>query len=306
MDEIFEPMRVRSALYARLEATAPWGLSFTGGVGARFGLVVEGTCWLSTEGPDRPIELSAGDCYVLVRGTPYVLSDEIGRPTRPCSEVVRDKVGGVVELGGPGARATVITGWFTFDEPSARPLVDLVPPLLHVRMEQDRTRLLRETMQLFAVETEERGLGSGVVVSRLADIVFVQVVRTYAASVGGTEAGWLAALSDERIGPAIRAIHGEISRPWTVEELASVARMSRSAFALRFKRRLGEPPLAYLARWRMFRAGCLLRQGDDPTGEIASLVGYGSQAAFDKAFKRAMGYAPGVYRRANAEDSRGG
>lgn len=295
-------MRVRSALYARLEATAPWGLSFTGGVGARFGLVVEGNCWLSTEGQERSVELSAGDCYVLVRGTSYVLSDEAGRPTRPCSEVVRDKVGGVVELGGSGARAVVITGWFTFDEPSARPLMDLVPPLLHVRMEQDRTRLLRETMQLVAVETEERGLGSGVVVSRLADVVFVQVVRTYAASVGGTEVGWLAALSDERIGPAIRAMHREISHPWTVEELAFVACMSRSAFALRFKERVGEPPLAYLTRWRMFRAGCLLRQSDNSISEIAALVGYGSQAAFDKAFKRTMGCAPGSYRRANAGD----
>jgi AraC-like DNA-binding protein len=135
------------------------------------------------------------------------------------------------------------------------------------------------------------------VVSRLADIVFVQAIRAHIAAAGPEEAGWLAALSDPRIGPALRAIHADAARPWTVEALAAIAGQSRSGFALRFRQRVGEAPLAYLTRWRMFRAGCLLRQGDQSLGQIADLVGYDSEPAFAKAFKRETGLAPGAYRR---------
>jgi len=298
LDDVFAAMRVRSALYARLEARAPWGVSLAGGESARFGLVVRGSCLLEVPGVAQPVALAAGDCYVLAHGTPYVLRDHPGTPAVSCASVVRDRIGGVVELGGTGTAASVICGWFHFDQRAARPLLDLLPVLLHVKMEEARAIALQGTLQLLAMETGEPGLGSGLLVSRLADIVFVQAVRAHAATQGQAQAGWLGALADTRIGAALRAMHKDMARDWTVETLASAASLSRSAFAQRFREKVGQAPLDYLTHWRMFRAVNMLGQGHAAVGAIAGAVGYESEAAFSKAFKRRMGMAPGAWRAA--------
>jgi AraC-like DNA-binding protein len=301
LDDVFSAMRVESALYARLEATAPWGLRFARGGTARFGLVVRGGCWLTLDDKTKgaaPIALVAGDCFVIPRGLPYTLRDTLKSATVNCADVVRENIGGVVPLGGGGASTTVISGWFTFDAQGAQPLLDMLPPLLHIRMDQDRTQLLQATLQLLAMETAQRGLGSGLIVSRLADIIFVQAVRAYVDTLDAeSETGWLAALCDRRIGTALRLVHTDVGSGWTVESLASAAGMSRSAFAQRFKQKVGQSPLDYLTRWRMFRAGHLLRHTDQPLAEVSGSVGYESEAAFNKAFERSTGMAPGAYRR---------
>lgn len=237
LDDVFAAMRVQTAMYVRLETSAPWGIQFAGGSAARFGFVVRGTCWLiSDAGP--AVELSAGDCYVLVHGSEYALRDDVGSSTRNCFDVLRGQNGNVVTVGGGGDAATVVTGWFTYDELSARPLMQLLPPLLHAQIGAERTFLLESTLQLLALETAERGLGSGVVISRLADILFIQAIRTHVASRVSGESGWLAALTDARLGPVLRAIHLDAATPWTVDALASTAGMSRSAFASHFKQRV--------------------------------------------------------------------
>ena len=306
LDEVFSAMRVADALYARLEATAPWGLRTRRGDGtARFGLMVRGGCWLTLDDDalcQPPVALVAGDCFVIPHGLPYTLRDAPRSPTVNCVDVVRANIGGVVQIGqagGGGALTTVISGWFNFDPIGARPLMDLLPPLLHIRMDQDRTQLLQATLQLLAMETAQRGLGSGLVVSRLADIIFVQAVRAHIETLDAeAETGWLAALSDRRIGAALNLLHKNVAQRLTVETLAAAAGMSRSGFALRFKEKVGQSPLDYLTRWRMFRAGQLLRHTDTPLVEVAGRVGYESEAAFNKAFKRSTGAAPGAYRRA--------
>ena len=304
LDEVFAALRVQSAVHARLEAGAPWGVAFACGHTARFGLVMAGECWMQVgdnKDPAYPARLlKPGDCYVLLRGMHYILSDKVGSPTRSCTEVVRDKVGGVAELGGDGAHATIITGWFTFDELSARPLMDLIPAVLYAHFDAQRAQLLESSLQLLQMETAAPGLGSNLVISRLADIVFVQAIRAHAAESAAQDSGWLSAITEKKIGAALRAMHKEPARDWTVEALAAIATLSRSAFAVRFKERVGETPLAYLTRWRMFRAACLLRQSDKPQAEIAAVIGYETEAAFSKAFKRATGIAPGAYRRGEA------
>ena len=303
LDDIFSAMRVRSALYARLEATAPWGVRFAARDWARFGLVVRGSCWLTLEGSDEaPIALTAGDCYVVLKGADYRIQDDTGSPTPWCYHTIGDNVGGVVTIGGGGAAATLIAGWFLFDAVGARPLMELMPPLIHARMDQDRTQILQSTLQLLSMETARPNLGSQVVISRLADILFVQAIRAYAAT-AETDVGWLSALSDPKLSPVFHALHARVDHPWTVESLADIAGMSRSAFAARFKARVGEAPLEYLTRWRMFRAGSHLRRGQLSIGEIAARVGYESEPAFAKAFKRVIGVAPGEYRRVHAEET---
>jgi len=303
LEDVFAALRVNHAVHARIQADGPWGISFACGETARFGLILDGRMWLKAEGVEPPRLLQAGDCYVLVQGRHYVLSDEPGRPTRSCLEVVKSRVGGIVEIGSGGAKATVITGWFTFDEPGARPLMELMPALLVTHLDEERTRALASMLGLLEMETANGGLGSAGVAIRLADILLMQAIRAHAAT--KTQAneeedsagGWLGALAERRIGASLRAMHREPARDWTVEQLASKAGMSRSAFASRFREKVGESPLAYLARWRLFRAATLLRQGDRTQAEIAALIGYESEAAFSKAFKRAMGVAPGAWRR---------
>jgi AraC-like DNA-binding protein len=303
LDDAFSTMRVRESLYARVEASAPWGIRFKAGTTARFGLVVSGSCWLSTEEPAKSVPLATGDCYVILDGSTYVLGDHPRSPTENCFDLVPRLVNGAVSVGGGGTAATVVTGWFVYDELGARPLMALLPRVLHTRVDGYRTEILKAALALLAQETERPGLGSGVVVSGLADILFVQAIRSRLTDAGEDDTGWLAALSDRRIGAAMRALHAGPAEPWTVEKLAFVANMSRSAFAARFKSRLGEAPLEYLTRWRMFRAGVLLRRTERSLGEIANQVGYESDAALSKAFHRVVGMAPGAFRKQTTEAS---
>jgi len=292
-------MRVRDSLYARLEASAPWAVRFRAGKAARFGLVVAGSCWLTTEAPSKSMRLAAGDCYVILDGATYTIGDDPRSAPLNCFDLVPKLVDGAVSIGGGGSTATVVTGWFVYDELGARPLTALLPRVLHTRVDDYRTDILKATLELLAKETERPGLGSGVVISGLADILFVQAIRSHLNHAGDDDVGWLAALSDSRIGAAMRALHEAPAEAWTVAKLARIANMSRSAFAARFKARLGEAPLEYLTRWRMFRAGVLLRSTGRGLAEIANEVGYESDVALSKAFRRVVGMAPGAFRKQN-------
>lgn len=300
IDDVFSAMRVRNALYCRIEATAPWGVAFVRGKAARFGLVVRGGCWLTVEG-EEPLALTAGDCYVIVNGAQYALQDRPESPTRFCYDALRQNASHVVHLDGGGEAATVVTGWFRYDSVSIQPLVDLMPTLIHARMDAAGAEILQRTLQLLAIETARQTLGSTTVVSRLADILFIQAIRTHAEAEGDAAKGWIGALGDHKLSRAFAAVHAHVDRAWTVEELAHQAGMSRSAYAARFKERVGLSPLEYVTRWRMFRAGALLRDGRLSIAEIAIRVGYENESAFAKAFKRTTGMTPGAYRRGDRE-----
>ena len=303
LDDAFSAMRVRESLYARVDASAPWAIRFREGKAARFGLVISGACRLIMEAPAESIRLEAGDCYVILDGSAYTLGDDPRSKALNCFDVVPKLVDGAVSIGGGGAAATVVTGWFVYDELGARPLTTLLPRVLHTRADRYRTDILKATLELLAKETECPGVGTGVVISGLADILFVQAIRSHLDQANEGDVGWLAALSDRRIGAAMRALHGAPAEGWTVERLAMVANMSRSAFAARFKAKLGEAPLEYLTRWRMFRAGVLLRSTERSLASIAHEVGYESDAALSKAFSRAVGMAPGAFRKQKADVS---
>jgi AraC-like DNA-binding protein len=296
LDDVFAAMRVNSALHCRVEATAPWGVTFVRGKAARFGLVVRGGCWLTAEG-QAPIALAAGDCYVIINGGEYTLQDHPGSPAAACYRALREHQNQVVHMGGGGEPATIITGWFLFDRLGVQPLLHLMPPLILTRMDADGSEMLQATLRLLAIETARPELGRSTMVSRLADMLFIQTIRGYAAQKGADAIGWIGALGDAKLARAFSALHERIELPWTVDSLASEAGMSRSAFAARFKEKVGHTPLDYLTQWRMFRAATLLRKHDLSVGAIAARVGYGDESAFAKAFKRFAGMGPGAYRR---------
>lgn len=296
-DEIFSAMRVESALYGRLAASAPWGVDFMAEPRARFGMVVRGSCWLKADELDRPMALTAGDCYIVAPDIRFSLRDHPRSPTSPCGEVFHDKDGDEVVFGGGGRPTDVVGGCFSFDKTSAEPLVSALPPVIRIGMDSTHAQALQSTLQLIALETAEPGLGSKLVVSRLADILFVQAMRAHCLCDARATTGWLAAYTDRRLGAAMRAMHEDIGRDWTAHALADAAAMSRSAFARRFKDVVGETPLGYMTRWRMYKAKCLLRQSDLPLSAIAEKVGYATDGAFNRVFKRQVGETPGRYRR---------
>ena len=184
------------------------------------------------------------------------------------------------------APTAIIAGRFSFDETSGRPLTDFLPPLILIRGGQPHMLPLQKTLELLASEVDASTPGSEIAVRHLADLLLIQALRAHIADTEGEQTGWLHALSDSHIGAALNSMHKRIEHPWTVASLASEAGMSRSAFAQRFKELMSESPLEYLTRWRMYRGSDLLRESDRKLADVAQAVGYDSDGAFHKAFKR--------------------
>jgi AraC-like DNA-binding protein len=308
--DIFQTMHVASG--STRQATAPWGLMREAEIEekvmppgkrvspselAHFGMISRGNCWLSMEGIPDPIPLTGGDCFLLAPRTSFTLRDDPRTRPRGFCEVAPKAGNNVVHYGGGGAPTTIISGLLSFDRVSLKPITQLLPSLILIKADQARTLALHTTLQLLASEMAEPAPGSEVAANRLAEVLFIQTLRTHIAS--GSESckrGWLRAIFDPQIGAALRSIHENVNRAWSVESLAAAAGMSRSAFAVRFKELLGQTPLEYVTEWRMQKAIPLLLKDDKKLVEVAQSIGYESDAAFSKAFKGVVGVAPRAYR----------
>jgi AraC-like DNA-binding protein len=309
--DIFRTLHITAFGQHRLEATAPWGLiqerqseekATPAGRNqpptdlAHFAMLSRGNCWLSVEGIPEPIPLAGGDCFLLARGTSFILRDTPQtRPRKSFEDVAARDNSNVAHYGGGGAPTTIVCGSMSFDRASVKPISQLLPAFILVKADQARTLALHITMQALASEMAEQAPGSEVVATRLAEVLFIQVLRAHIASGPERNKGWLRAIFDPQIGIALGALHDKVNAPWTVETLAEAAGMSRSAFAARFKGLLGQTPLEYVTEWRMQKAMQLLQQRDRKLIDVARSVGYESDAAFSKAFKRVVGANPGHY-----------
>ncbi len=310
--DIFRTLHVTAFGQHRLEATAPWGLKTEKQTEekvtpsgkkasptdlAHFAVLSRGNCWLSVEGIPDPIPLTGGDCILLARGTSIVLRDSPRtRPRWSFREIAARANCNVAHYGGGGAPATIVCGSFSFDRASLKPISQLLPSSILIKADQARTLALHNTLQALASEMAEQAPGSEVVANRLAEVLFIQILRAHIASgVEWHNKGWLRAIFDPQMGIALSAIHDSVNTPWTVESLAKTAGMSRSAFAARFKELLGQAPLEYVTEWRMQKAMQLIQERDKKLIDVARSVGYESGAAFSKAFKRVVGASPGEY-----------
>jgi AraC-like DNA-binding protein len=262
-------------------------------------VVLEGSVSLSlADGP--AVRLERGDLVAIPHGDAHSLFDSPESPVRPLTDVLRERRDkGALRIGGGGARASLWSGRIEFEDRRGNPLLSVLPRIILLRGELARSvQWLEPTLAILSGESASERPGAQTVVSRLADVIFIQIVRGHLATLGREGTGWLAALADPQVGQALALVHQSPEQSWTVQELARRVAMSRSAFAARFARMVGEPPLHYVTRWRMLKAASLLREGQSTIAQIAEAVGYDSEAAFSKAFKRALGAAPGAYRRA--------
>ncbi|GII55808.1 AraC family transcriptional regulator [Planotetraspora thailandica] len=300
LSHVLSLLDVESALPSRFEVGGPWALRFPGGYRhAKFGVVLGGSCWISPLDAE-PALLRQGDCWMVTGGRPYVMSSDL--ETRAVDAVPVFMAAESIErvrYGDAAVDTVLFGGALTFDESSARLLLEILPALLHVPAASDQADVLHMALRMLAQETAAPALGSGFMTQRVIHMVFVQALRIYASTTaadGRPAGGWLSALLDPQIGGALRLIHEEAARKWTVDELAASVGMSRSSFAEKFKTVVGSPPLDYLMRWRMHAAGRELRETDRTVHAIAGRWGYGSESAFSNAFKRVMGSTPRDYR----------
>jgi len=276
-----------------------------------FYVVSRGTCWLEVDGVENSVPLAGGDFVFMPRGGPLTLRDHPTTPARDFAGVLTDmgktlsdcpSSDRILRYGGGGAPVSLVSGCFTFEDGGANPLVESLPPLIHVKGDQGApVRWLESTLQFLAAEAGSPLPGTETIRSRLADILLIQAIRVHIAAEPDRPSGWLRALTDPQIGRALRLIHEDPAAPWTVDQLAERVAMSRSAFADRFRSLVGVPPLGYLTRWRMHKGACMLHRGQMTVAAVARAVGYETEGSFGKVFKRYTGTTPGDYRASSRE-----
>ena len=311
LGEALHFLHLRGYVYCRSEFSEPWGISLRPLQGHLwFHILTSGECRLETEGAE-PQVLHAGDIALVPHGEGHRLRSGPGVPVPWVHELGREYVSDRYEIlrhGGGGERTEMMCCAVTFDHPAGRNLVALLPRLIHVKpaLGSPSAEWLRSSLALMASEAGALRPGGETVVTRLADILLVQALRAWLETDPAAHGGWLGALRDQQIGRAITLIQREPARAWTVASLARELAMSRSAFAARFTELLGEPAMQYVARWRMHTAVSALQEDGATVAELANRLGYRSEAAFARAFKRVIGVPPGAVRRRSASATTSG
>ena len=299
LSEICASMRVQKALFTRVEASAPWGVRSPVHDGFKFALLVRGSCVLTTRANEAPITLRSGDVFIALDGSPYETYDAPGSALLDCAEVMARQIDDTIAIGGGGAASTFISGCFEIDAHDAAPLMSVLPSLLLLRAGEESNRAIEELLGMLARETARRNMGSDAMIARLFELLFIHAVRAYCEQQALPKTGWLAVTSDPHLKHAAHAMHSDLANEWTLDSLAKIAGMSRSAFAARFKEKAGQTALDYLIRWRMHKATHLIQRSELSLHEIANCIGYRSEAAFNRMFKREVGTTPGQFKRAS-------
>jgi AraC-like DNA-binding protein len=296
LSEVLASVRLGSSLIGRASLRRPWGIAVNPMTNAAIHVVQAGGCWLRlAEG--TPIRVSAGDAILVASGVGHSLSDPADAPVAPMSTVLATRSSD----DDPRQRSeltTLLCARYSLDGGGPHPMIPLLPPLIHLaRAQIEANEPLRLAMELLQVEASGDRDGHDIVAPRLLDSVLVFLLRAWIQEQPLGTAGWFGALRDKGIARALRLIHERPADPWTVAALADGASQSRATFARRFARLVGEPPLAYVTRWRMNLAARALRETDQTVDEIGRAVGYESAPSFSQAFARLAGRPPGRYRK---------
>ncbi|HEX6686680.1 MAG TPA: AraC family transcriptional regulator [Candidatus Limnocylindrales bacterium] len=294
-------LRLTGALYCQAELTAPWGVEVPALPGCMtLQVVTSGACRLEVDGAE-PVLLQQGSLTLIPHGTPHRIRSGPNVATQPLFDIPVEHISDryeVMHYGGGGEPTHATYAVMRIDHAAAHRLVRLLPKVLHVDAWQtDDSSWLHSTLRFITGEARTPRPGGETVITRLADVLVIQAIRSWLESAPEARQGWLAALRDEQLGPALLAIHRNPGQPWTLDSLAMQAGMSRSAFSARFTATVGEPAMQYLTDWRMQLAHQHLQSSQEPLSAVARRFGYGSEAAFCRAFKRVHGTPPGGARR---------
>ena len=300
LSDVLDLSRVRGALMVSVRACAPWGLDLAQRPGAGFHAITSGVAWLRVD-DSEPRQLMPGDVVLLPAGAGHRLSSQPHGRCVPFDTAIKQRLmtpDGDLALGAAGALTTFVCAAFDYDIEVGEPLMGLLPSLIHVPADPVAGRDVAAIVELLAMEVGARRPGSRAAAARLLDALLVAAIRHWLDRQADGEApSWLRALRDPALARVLAVLHERPAEPWTVESLAREVHLSRATLARRFAEVVGEPPLTYLARWRMHLAAQRLKYSTDTVEAIAHEVGYTSQYAFNRAFARHRGQPPGRYRR---------
>jgi AraC-like DNA-binding protein len=270
-----------------------------------FHMVTKGECWVEIDDL-RPVRLTAGDVVILPQGTAHRMTSQLGIPsvTLPLEEILASRPQHLA-YGGGGAVTQLVCGYLACEAKLAQMLLSGLPPVVRVNVRGTNAGDWWAASAKFALaEARSPRPGGAGMLSKLAEVLFVEALRQYMRSPGAESTGWLAGARDRIVGAALGALHGSPGHGWTVEELAQTAGASRSVLAERFQRLMGVSPMQYLTQWRMVRAAELLRHSSLQLTHVAQEVGYRTDTAFSRAFRREFGQPPATWRRSRAVEAK--
>jgi AraC-like DNA-binding protein len=313
LSDVLKTVRLTGAIFFDVVAKAPWVAEqppqetilpkvLPGGEHLiAYHIITEGSCFASLVGHE-PIELEAGEVIVFTRGDPHTMSSSPGlRADRDESSSLDGMTGNqlpfFVSYGDDGPiTAKVVCGFLACDAQPFNPLLDNLPPVITVGDKQGGAPWLSQFIRLATTESAEKRAGGESVLAKLSELMFIEVIRRYIETLPPEQSGWLAGLRDPFVGKALSLMHAHPARGWTIEDLAKDVALSRSVLAERFTGLVGMPPMQYLAKWRMQIASALLTGGNTNIARVAAETGYGSEAAFSRAFKKMVGVPPSAWR----------
>ena len=321
LSDVLREMRLTGAVYFDVHAGAPWIATTPGSASicasvmpefehvVAFHIIMDGrACAQLIDNPQSALWLEAGDAVIVPRGHSHSLSSEQGNRAEPDFSMYRrpalDTLPFVFnQFGGQGEKSRVICAFLGCNVRPYNPVLEALPPLLHVRRSSAAGSLTFDLMRVALEESRQPRAGGETILAKVSELMFLNAVRQYIDSLPAESTGWLAALRDRHVSAALRAMHAKPAEPWTLDTLGREAGLSRTAFSTRFTEVMGMPAIQYLSNWRLqLAAGLLDRQGMS-IAQIAADVGFGSEAAFNRAFKRQVGVPPGAWRTRGRRDS---
>ncbi|MCR0983401.1 AraC family transcriptional regulator [Roseomonas populi] len=320
LSEVLRAVRLTGAVFFRVEAREPWAAEAPPAAacaphvmpGAQhvieYHLIHRGACWGGLVGA-APVRLEAGDIIAFPQGDAHVLSSAPGLRQVPDLALYREAAAAAplsLRLGAAGEpTACVICGFLGCDARPFNPLLEALPRMLHHRAGRDGPSWMGQLASATMAEAARRRIGGEAILARLSELLFAELVRRHVEDLPAEGRNWFAALRDPHVGRALNLLHGRAAEPWTLDALARDVGLSRSTLAERFARLVGCPPMGYLGRWRLQLGAGLLAGGGLPVAQVALRVGYESEEAFSRAFRRMTGVPPAAWRRASREGRSG-
>jgi AraC family transcriptional regulator, alkane utilization regulator len=316
LSDVLKSVRLEGAVYLNAEFTAPWCVQSRFGLasvrarlaGAEhvmfFHFLTEGRCKVRLADSKEELDVAAGDLVLFPNEDRHLMGSDLHLAPVEAASLIDAQAAAQTELiqmrhGGGGAATRFVCGYLACNRSVCRPLLEALPRVLRIQIgEGHASALLRELLKMGVLESATARPGAQSMLAKLSELMFVDALRRYVESMPPGGKGWLAGVRDAQVGRALALLHAKPEWPWTVDELAREAALSRSALADRFAALVGEPPMQYLMRWRLALAAQKLRSDREAIGRVAERSGYESEAAFSRAFKREFGMPPAAWRKA--------
>ena len=294
---VLESAKLKTVVYPKFSFTSSWGIEMEQDSRSQFWRLLKGSCYLKVPG-EKVIKMNVGDVVCIPHGSKHLISGKLNSTCVPASQFGKAFHSGKPLFQGKGDETLLMGGHFEFTPSVQHPFIKSLPKVIHIKTTEELNLWLQQAAVMMNEEISSEKMGSKLILGRLVDILFVLIIRAYIEQADLKE-GFLLALKDNRISNSLKSIHQAPEKDWTLHQLAMTAGMSRSLFCREFKRLVGETPLSYLTDWCILKSKEILLESKENISEIASRVGYQSEAAFNRIFKVKVGVTPANYRRSN-------